>query len=139
MVRLKRQKHLSSIKLPPGRHARQYAAGCALRAAQGLHLAAHLGDLLVDLLAGLLDLLLPREEEQDVALRLAGVDLHRRAYGRLQVVPLRLLCSSTSLSTATRLALVSCEEEQDVALRLAGVDLHRRAYGRLQVVPLWLL
>jgi hypothetical protein len=41
--------------------------------------------------AGILDFLLPSQEEEDVALRLlANVYLDNRPDGRLQVVPLRL-------------------------------------------------
>mmetsp|Transcript_80034 Transcript_80034/g.214217 ORF Transcript_80034/g.214217 Transcript_80034/m.214217 type:complete len:283 (-) Transcript_80034:1008-1856(-) len=63
------------------RHAHHWPHLRLLLAAQ-LHL---------DLVARLLDLLLAREEDEDVARRLAQVDLHRRADRRLQVVPLRLL------------------------------------------------
>jgi len=47
--------------------------------------------LLDDFAARVLNLLLARQKHQDVARRLARVDLHHRADGRLQVVALRLL------------------------------------------------
>jgi len=58
-------------------------------------LLAHLRDLLCNLFARVLDLLLAGQKDQDVAGRLAHMDLDHRPNGRLQVVPLRLLPAQT--------------------------------------------
>ena len=56
----------------------------------GVRLADHVVDLEADAAAGVLDLLLARQEEQDVALGLAGVDLQHGPDGGLDVVALGL-------------------------------------------------
>jgi hypothetical protein len=55
------------------------------------HLFAHLLDLFGDLLTGVLDLLLSREEQEDVPGGLARVDLDDSPDGRLEVVPFGIL------------------------------------------------
>ncbi len=55
------------------------------------HRITHLATLLADLAAGILNLLLARQEHQDVARRLAAVDLNDCADCCLQIIPLRLL------------------------------------------------
>lgn len=64
--------------------------------------------LLGDLAARVLDLLLSRQEDQDVARRLARVDLHHRADGGLQVVALRLL---RGRQRAVVVVVVGCADE----------------------------
>lgn len=57
------------------------------------YLLAHLGDLLCDLLARVLNLLLSSQKHKDVARRLTDMYLHDRPYGCFQVIPFWFLHS----------------------------------------------
>ena len=83
------------------------------------HLVPHLLDLLGDLAAGVLDLLLSGEEQQDVALGLTGVDLDDGADGRLQVVALRVLYGRKNKYRSVQKL---CIEDSDPRGPSKGVD-----------------
>ena len=83
------------------------------------NLVPHLLDLLGDLAAGVLDLLLSGEEQQDVALGLTGVDLDDGADGRLQVVALRVLYGRKNKYRSVQKL---CIEDSDPRGPSKGVD-----------------
>mmetsp|Transcript_48960 Transcript_48960/g.116583 ORF Transcript_48960/g.116583 Transcript_48960/m.116583 type:complete len:518 (+) Transcript_48960:640-2193(+) len=98
-----------------------------LRAALPLQLRCDLG-------TRLLDLVLAREEEEDVALGLREVDLHGRADRRLEIVPLRLLgVEDFDRERAAR--DVNARAVVEVPLELAGIE-GRGHDDELQVRPL---